>query len=300
MPYLLKPILHQTVWGGSRLSRLLRNCPDDLAHLYLATAHEDMTNWVINADMNLRDLFNKEKARWKMENYEEFPLTIALVDATQNLSIQAHPDAKLAAELEGKAVGKTESWLFLEAPNEGWIYAGCDSDSIGQIKEAVDRGDVDKVVSRLKVEPGDCVCVRDGTLHALTAGSLVYEIEYGSNFTYRFYDYNRLDKNGKKRELHQDKALRALRPERKPTVKRANPNGWIIEKEYELRLLKDTPYYRNESDRLEIVAVIEGDGSAEEMTFDEPVAALLEPGEALDGINIRFGVMARLGEQNGD
>lgn len=298
MIYALKPILHHAIWGGRRLSHLLTECPEDLAHLYLATGHEDMSNFVLNANIGLRELFKAKKAHWNMSRYSEFPLTIALVDATQNLSIQVHPDADLAGRLEGKAVGKTESWLFLDIPKQGWIYAGCGCDSVEEIKDANDRGDIEKILSHLHVNQGDCVCVRDGTLHALTAGSLVYEIEFGSNYTYRFYDYRRLDKSGNPRRLDVDKALMAIQPYKKPTIRRPDSEDRITEPEYELRILHDARYYRNESTGLECLSVINGSGSLENMTFKEPVGLLLEPGDELKSFDIQFGIVARLGERH--
>lgn len=298
MPYILKPIIHRAIWGGKRLSNLITNCPEDLAHLYLATAHNDMVNHVIHSHMDLQELFVRRKSVWKMEQFNEFPLTIALVDATENLSIQVHPDANLAETMEGKRIGKTESWLFLETPRAGWIYAGCNINSADEIKAAIERDEIEKVVTHFNVGYGDCVCVRDGTLHALTAGSLVYEIEFGSNYTYRFYDYNRRDKNGNTRRLDVEKALQAIDIDKKPVVTIADESGWHKENEYELKILRTIKSYKNDSDRLECLSVIKGSGVLNDFTIGEPVAILLEPGEEVRNMDLEFAIVSRLGEQN--
>lgn len=298
MPYILKPIIHCAIWGGKRLSNLINNCPEDLAHLYLAVAHDDMVNEVINSHMDLRELFTKRKSVWQMEQFDEFPLTIALVDATQNLSIQVHPDADLAETIEGKRLGKTESWMFIETPSSGWIYAGCNVNSKEEIIEAKKRGEMEKVLTHFDVDFGDCICVRDGILHALTAGSLVYEIEFGSNYTYRFYDYNRRDKDGNSRRLDIEKALLALNTVKKPTVTVADESGWLKENEYEIKVLQKIKGYKNDSNRLECLSVIQGRGVLNDFIIKEPVAILLEPGEEIRKIDLEFAIVSRLGNQN--
>lgn len=295
---MLEPVFHRAIWGGNRLAKFIRDCPDDLAHLYLVSDRKGMSNHILNTDMDLKELFIRKKKVWKMENFSEFPLTIALVDASQNLSIQVHPDADIAHRLEGVNAGKKESWYFLEPPRFGWIYGGCDCTAIEDIKEIIRKGEIESVLSRIKIAQGDCVCVRAGSIHALTAGSLVYEVEFGNEFTYRFYDYGRSDKNCKPRRLDVDNALAALVIRNKPEFCRVDSDGWIREKEYELRVIRDISYYRNESDRLECFSVIRGEGLVEGCHLNEPIAVLLEPGEELKKVNINFAISARLGRQN--
>ena len=99
--YILKSVIHKTIWGGDRLSHCTKDNTDKIGHLYLFNGHEGLSNSVLNNDNNLtlRELFQKEKYNWKMQDYEEFPLTIALVDATDDLSIQVHPDDTTAESL---------------------------------------------------------------------------------------------------------------------------------------------------------------------------------------------------------
>ena len=292
--YLLKPVFHQTIWGGSRLSQYISGCPNHLGHLYLVNGHRDMANHVCNAGMTLRELFSRKKAQWNMEEYSDFPLTIALVDATQNLSIQVHPDLQTAERLEGEQAGKTESWLFLEPPECGWIYAGCNCETLEQVWAAVQAKQLEMTANHFPVAKGDCVCVKDGTLHALTAGSVVYEIEYGSDLTYRFYDYGRRDEEGKVRRLDIEKAMQAIRTDRLPSIQKESEDDWISEDTYEISVLRSISCYKNQSGQLECVSVIQGSGRFDLWEIENGMSVLLEPGEQLENIDITFGIAARL------
>ena len=125
---ILEPVIHETVWGGNRLNSYIKGKDGKTGHLYLANGHKDLSNRVLNgvhAGAALDQIFSIEKKNWGMEEYDQFPLTIALVDAKENLSIQVHPDDRAAEVLEKERIGKTESWIFLEEPESQWIYAGC-------------------------------------------------------------------------------------------------------------------------------------------------------------------------------
>jgi mannose-6-phosphate isomerase class I len=287
--YILKPIPHSTLWGGDKLKKYIGNYNEKLGHLYLVNGHNGMSNTVINgidSGRTLYETFKIRKNEWGLSEYEEFPLTIALVDASDNLSIQVHPDDVIAQKLEGHKIGKTESWLFMEAPVSGWIYDGCCLDTKEQVVNAVNEGKMEEITQRLRIIKGDYVCVEAGTLHAMTAGSLVYEIEYGSDFTYRFYDYNRCDEFGNTRELHVEKAVHAIDPNIKSKVTNVCNKEWIQEEHYEIRLVSDMENYRNVGKEIECISILNGEGKCQSI--------LLLPNEELKGINIKKAVIARI------
>lgn len=68
-------------------------------------------------------------------------------------------------------------------------------------------GTVEKYLQKVKIQKDDVFFIEAGTVHAIGAGALIAEIQESSNLTYRLYDYNRVGKDGKLRELHIDKAL---------------------------------------------------------------------------------------------
>lgn len=259
----LEPLVHATIWGGRRLSKYLDengSKPCRIGHLYLINGHRGMTNIVSEGKwrgVSLRDVFDEEKILWGLEAYDEFPLTIALVDATQSLSIQVHPDDETAQRLEGIKIGKEESWYFLEGPEMGFIYYGCGTNEIKDVSQAVCDKHMEEITGKEKVEATDYVCVKAGMLHAMTSGCLAYEVEYGGDITYRFYDYDRRDSNGKARELHIEKALEAIHTDVGKRVVRKSEGEWLKEENYEIMIKRDIHGYMNEGDCLECVADIE-------------------------------------------
>lgn len=296
--YILKQVLHETIWGGNRLNKYSKKGYDSLGHLYMINGHLNMSNEIVNGKYKgktLYDIFPFEKNNWNMEKFDEFPLTIALVDASDNLSIQVHPADKVAEVLEGKKIGKTESWLFLEAPIKGWIYAGCSCDTKEQVKIAVKNNKMEEITERLALCKNDYVCVHAGTLHAMTTGSLVYEIEYGSDFTYRFFDYNRKDKNGNERELHINKALLAIDPNVKIKLKKnVKPDEWITEEYYEIKQIENKHFYKNDSKKVECISLIDGTIDTGECQINSGMSIILLPEEVLDNCNINKAIIARL------
>jgi mannose-6-phosphate isomerase len=142
-----------------------------------------------------------------------FPLIVKLIDAADWLSLQVHPDDLLARELYGPdAVGKAEAWLVLEAGPGAELVVGpaaaLDPDALPAAVAAGEAGMAH--CRRIPATPGDALLIRPGTLHAIGAGTFVYELEQPSDLTFRISDWGR--PTG--RTLHVAEALRALRPER--------------------------------------------------------------------------------------
>jgi mannose-6-phosphate isomerase len=138
-----------------------------------------------------------------------FPWLIKILDAQDKLSLQVHPPAEIAAELGGEA--KTEIWYVAAATPEADIFAG--------LKRGVTRADFERKTAdgtvaecfhRIVVKPGDCMFLRSGRVHALGAGSVIFEIQQNSDTTYRVFDWNRVGLDGKPRELHIEKSLRSI------------------------------------------------------------------------------------------
>ena len=206
-----------------------------------------------------------------------------LVDAQEHLSIQVHPDENTVKELESETVGKDESWFFLDAPSDGWIYAGCHADSPDVMEKAIAAGAIDGMIDRLPVHKGDYVCCHAGTVHALTAGSLVYEIEFGNNYTYRFYDYNRVDEKGKPRELQIKKALRSIRLDARVQSESVKIGEWRKERYYEVCVLENVPCFTNHASVLACLSIIKGKGRVDGCDFHSGMGILLLPGETIEG-----------------
>ena len=149
--------------------------------------------------------------------FQEFPILIKLIDARENLSVQVHPDNQYALAHEGQ-YGKTEMWYVIDSEESAYLYYGfkkkiSKEEFLKRIKEET----LLEVLHAVPVQKGDVLFIEAGTIHAIGKGILLAEIQQNSNVTYRVYDYGRVGPDGKKRDLHIEKALDVT--ERIPVVR---------------------------------------------------------------------------------
>lgn len=268
----LEPIVHETIWGGPRLTPLVATGETQIGHLYSVYARKDLSNKILNG-ANAGKILQEVKP--------DFPLTIALTEADKDLSLQVHPDDEGAQKLEHLARGKRESWYFLEAPESGNLVNGCCLKDMEAIRAHVAKNDYEGVLDYLPVKVGDYVFVEPGTLHAISAGSLVYEIEQGADFTYRFYDYDRVDAKGQKRELHTEKALACLHPELKSVVRRYQDGLPMVEATYATQLHHDLHEYVNEQNKEVCFTLMKGQGKADGVELRPGMSVILSSEEKI-------------------
>ena len=141
---------------------------------------------------------------------KEFPILVKFIDAKKELSVQVHPDDEYAHEHEHQN-GKTEMWYVIDAEEGASLIYGFRHKVTEEIlRRAVKTGTLDKHLQKVQVHKGDVYYVPAGTVHGIGSGILVAEIQESSNVTYRVYDYDRVDKDGNKRELHFDKAVQVM------------------------------------------------------------------------------------------
>ncbi len=140
---------------------------------------------------------------------ETFPLLLKFIDASESLSVQVHPDDSYANKNENGKLGKTEAWLILDAPAGSQLVYGIQAGvTMAELHAACEAGAaVEPLLRKVDVKPGDVCFIPAGCVHAIGAGIMLYEIQQSSDVTYRFYDWDRVDKNGIRRELHIGKAL---------------------------------------------------------------------------------------------
>lgn len=247
-PFIFEPIFKERVWGGRRIAELydkplpagrpigesweISDRPGDVSVIkngplagrdlhWLVTNHAaelfgDVSS--VGQVSNLSPASVSERAvknqsppisAPNQRNDLRFPWLIKILDAQDKLSLQVHPPAEIAAEMGGEP--KTEMWYVAAATPHADIFAG--------LKRGVTRADFEQKTAdgtvaecfhRIEVKPGDCMFLRSGRVHALGAGSVIFEIQQNSDTTYRVFDWNRVGLDGKPRDLHIDQSMRSI------------------------------------------------------------------------------------------
>ena len=222
-PFLLKPAGKDYLWGGSRLnddfSKGIELEP--LAETWECSTHPDGPSVVASGPDTGKLLpqvlsdhpeYIGSHPRERVKAEGELPILIKFIDARKDLSVQVHPDDAYARQMEHGSMGKSEMWYVLDASRDARLVYGFRHDMDREVlKKSLLDGTVEKYLQKVKVRKDDVFYIEAGTVHALGAGALVAEIQESSNLTYRMYDYNRVDKDGKKRQLHVEKALDVVR-----------------------------------------------------------------------------------------
>ena len=213
--FLLKPSAKDYLWGGSRLNDEFAKGIDlsPLAETWECSTHPDGPSTVaggvfdgMGLDVVLKK--NPEYLGSRHKGQEELPILIKFIDAKKDLSVQVHPTDEYAREHENGQLGKTEMWYVLDAGKDTSLVYGLKlTTDKKKLRKAIADGTLEKYLQKVKVRKDDVFFIESGTIHAIGAGALIAEIQENSNLTYRLYDYDRVDKDGRKRPLHVDKAL---------------------------------------------------------------------------------------------
>ncbi len=248
-PFLLRPIGKDYLWGGNRLNTVFqKNIPlSPLAETWECSVHPDGSSVVVGGvhdGETLSAVLQSHPAYIGSAFDGEFPILIKLIDALQDLSVQVHPDDAYARAHEGDN-GKSEMWYILDAqPGASLVYGFRHDVTPDMLRNAVESGTLDEHLNRVPVHPGDVFYIPAGTIHALGAGILVAEVQESSNVTYRVYDYDRRDKDGGKRPLHLEKALKVM--DMSPVRSTSTTAVTLRGEGYDETVLCDCPYFKTD------------------------------------------------------
>ena len=219
-PFIFKPILKDYIWGGTAI-RPFKGLPpsEEIVAESWELSHVKGNNSVVANGLlegrTIDELINQFGAKLCGEKVMQrfgatFPLLIKFLDARQDLSIQVHPDDKMAWERH-RSFGKTEMWYVVKAAPGAALYSGFSQqiDADEYVRRVGDNS-ITEVLKRYEVKEGDVFFLPAGRVHAVCAGCFIAEIQQTSDITYRIYDYNRTDATGKSRELHTGLAKEAI------------------------------------------------------------------------------------------
>ncbi|AOM81867.1 type I phosphomannose isomerase catalytic subunit [Salisediminibacterium beveridgei] len=211
-----EPVFKEKVWGGTKLNKQFNYdvSGDNIGECWGISAHKEGAARVRNGHykgQTLRELWARERALFGPVTSEEFPLLVKIIDASDALSVQVHPNDELAMAMAGYPYGKTECWYILDAEPGAKLIYGHQADSKEELQELVAGGNWDDLFREVPVEAGDFVHVPSGTVHAIGAGIVLLEVQQSSDITYRFYDYDRPGSDGELRPLHIEESIACTR-----------------------------------------------------------------------------------------
>lgn len=288
--FAMRPVLVEKVWGGGELSRRGKVAADaaiDVEHIGEAWEVADLPGGQSTVDggpfagrplHSLVEEFGRELVGTAAPDVGAFPLLVKLIDASDDLSVQVHPNAAQAAEREG-AAPKDECWLVLGTQAGARLAHGFVHDRVTKeaFRQALEDKNPEALLRFVEVKNGDVLRVSPGTVHAIGRGVFLLEVQEPSDTTYRVWDYERKGLDGKLRELHLEDALDVLRfGDQPPALVEGTPAS-ALPAGCANTLLVNAPRYRLETLTLEagaalamqtptetplVLTVLEGEGTA--------------------------------------
>ncbi|MBA1354788.1 MULTISPECIES: type I phosphomannose isomerase catalytic subunit [Staphylococcus] len=214
MPLFLKPVLHEKIWGGTKLKSLGYDLPaENIGEAWGISAHPNGRCEVLNGPYKVQTLdmvWKNHRELFGDFPSQEFPLMTKIVDAKESLSIHVHPDDAYAYENENGQYGKSECWYIIDAEEGAEIIYGVNVDCKDTAVDQIDETDYENLFNKVKVKPGEFYFIPAGTIHSIGAGVLVYETMQSSDVTYRVYDFDREEAAHDPRGLNQAKAKEVI------------------------------------------------------------------------------------------
>jgi len=273
------PILKPTIWGGKKLGVILNkptgaleSCGESWEISGVKGNISEVQEGALKGE-KLTDIIKKYKGdligdRVYQKFGDQFPLLIKFIDARQDLSIQVHPNDALAKKRHN-SFGKTEMWYVADAEDGATLISGFNkATNRNEYLDFFKSGRLTELLNREQVLNDDVFFLPAGRVHTIGQGLLIAEIQQTSDITYRIYDFERVDKNGNKRELHVSEALDAIDfnfyEEYKTAYDRNKKQVELTSCKYFVcnRILTDTTIAKdyNKIDSFVILMVLEGDG----------------------------------------
>lgn len=224
-PIKFRPILKQHIWGGEALLEMKRGQRIRVDKSKVYGESWDVSGIEGNISVISNGFFKGNNLQEAIEVYMgeivgesvferfglSFPLLLKTLHCKDKTSVQVHPDDELAAERHDSC-GKTEMWYVVSAEPDAMLYIGFKDTNITreQYIDAVAMGTVADIIEPVSVKAGDAFIIPSGTVHSISGGVTLIEIQQPVDLTYRIFDWNRVDSNGNSRELHTAYAVDAI------------------------------------------------------------------------------------------
>ena len=207
------------IWGSRSLAPIYPekiNLPEPIGEAWLTGPLSEIESGPLKGP--LKDAWQKMPPDWRGTelispiDYYDFPILVKFLFPTDQLSIQVHPDDAFASQNESPtACGKTEMWHAVSADPGATLLLGLIPEvDRNKFQSAITNGGLETFFQRLPVSSGDTFFVPPGMPHTIGAGVVLCEVQQNSDFTYRLYDFHRVDAHGNRRELHIEKAMAVI------------------------------------------------------------------------------------------
>ncbi|TDP53336.1 mannose-6-phosphate isomerase [Bacteriovorax stolpii] len=199
MIYYLTPSAHRTIWGGQHLESL-KNLPVSRG------ADPYGETWEISVHPQGPSFCQGKKL--EVSSHAELPYLVKILDTSKNLSVQVHPDDEYARVHENSS-GKAECYVIIACERNAILYLGMKPGVTREsfLKGLENKKNMSEYMNAFEVKPGDFFFTPPGSIHAIGAGITMAEVQQSSGITYRVWDWDRLDSEGKPRQLHVEKSL---------------------------------------------------------------------------------------------
>lgn len=240
-----KPIYMERVWGGRNLETFLgRDLPEGKVigeSWEIVDRQEAQSVSSADDETSIRELISKSPDSimgpgWSADR--PFPILVKWLDCQERLSLQVHPPASIAPQLNGEP--KTENWYIAASKPEAGLLVGLvNGVTKEQFEKALLSNTLESCVHRCLVSEGDSILVESGRIHAIDAGNVILEIQQNSDTTYRVYDWGRMGLDGKPREMHVEASMKSIDfDDFEPDTLKAAPGDYDLAKCKEFRIRK--------------------------------------------------------------
>lgn len=274
-PLFLNPLFMYRIWGGTTLKdKFNYEIPSqNTGECWAISSHENGDCTIANGNfkgLTLSKLWNDHRELFGNISGDKFPLLTKILDANDNLSVQVHPNDEYAKINENGELGKTECWYIIDCDENAEMIFGHNAKSREELTEMINNNEWNDLLRKVKIKKGDFFYVPSGTIHALCKGTLVLETQQNSDTTYRVYDYDRIDDNGNKRELHIQKSINVTTI---PHIENENTYNTISKNNYKCTTFINNDFFSvhklnifgecsfNHEQPFSLYSVLEGEGT---------------------------------------
>ena len=288
-PLRLRPVFKQRLWAGHAMASAFGyDIPGaDVGECWGVSAQPGSESTVVGGPHDahtLLSVWEKDRSFFGDDPRPTFPLLVKFLDTAAWLSVQVHPDDAEALRLEGVPLGKTECWYVVAAVPDAELVIGHRARDAEELARMIDAGQWDDLLLRRPVHAGEFLYIPSGTIHAVGPGLLIFEVQQNCDTTYRVYDFDRRDRDGRARDLHLEKSKQVSRVPYDPASTDTSrspekvPGGsrtvLVRGEHFEVdRHQVDGPGYTVEFPTYELVTVVDGEGRLSYADHDVPLVA---------------------------